>query len=158
MSSIERVNEPPDTYRLAFWVWVRRWLHIPFQPALSVILALFQIWTLSWKFNTICHLFISLCTALCRSDFFSFTSRRLMLLSVSYLLLTLALSPFFHFFPSFFVFSLGLLSGASWGNAWSLSVCATINVLVFLFVSHAFLPVHLSQSFSMHLQQPSSLS
>lgn len=156
MSAIERVNEPPDTYRPAFWVWARRWLHIPFQPALSGILALFQISTLSWKFNTVRHLFISLCTALCRSDFLSFTSRRLMLLSVSYLLL--ALSSFFHFFPSFFVFWLGLLSGASWGNAWSLSVCATIHVLVFLFVSRAFLPVHLSQSFSMHLQQPSSLS
>lgn len=67
-----------------------------------------------------------------------------MLLAVSYLLLTLALSAFFHFFsppPSpFFVFWLGLLSGASWGNAWSLSVGTTIHVCVFLFVSRAFFP------------------
>lgn len=48
----------------------------------------------------------------------------------------------FTFYPPPPLFWLGLLSGASWGKAWSLSVCATVHVLVFLFVSRALLPLH----------------
>lgn len=59
------------------------------------------------------------------SLFLSFASTRLMLVSVFYLLLTLSLYSLCHFFSFFFVFWLGLLSGALWGNACSFcqSVC-----------------------------------
>lgn len=148
MSSRERVNEPPDTFRPVSWVpGVRRPLRILSQPPLSVVSASATVSDINFA-SVLSPVYFSLYFFL-SLQFFPFTSRRLMLLAVFYLLLTLALSAFFHFFspppPSpFFVFWLGLLSGASWGNAWSLSVGTTIHVCVFLFVSCAFFPPSIS--------------
>lgn len=83
------------------------------------------------KLSTVaCHLCVFLCNAFCLwflffLFFLSFASTRLMLVSVFYLLLNLSLNSLCHFFSFFFVFWLGLLSGALWGNACSFcqSVC-----------------------------------
>lgn len=133
--SIKGVNEPLDGYRPAFWVsGVRSWLHILFQLVnYFLVRHCFTYRLCPQSLSTVCQLYFSLCSSLCRADFFSFASCRLMLLSVFYLLLTV--SVFFTFFPSSFVFLLGLLSGALWGNVSSLCLsiypCACLHVCVF---------------------------
>lgn len=148
MSSKERVNEPPDTFRPVIWVpGVRRQLRILSQPPLSVVSAsamvsdIDSVLNFCFSFVTCLLLFVLLSVAPILPLYQLQIDASCCLLSVADSGSVCFLSLFFSPPPSpFFVFWLGLLSGASWGNAWSLSVGTTIHVCVFLFVSRAFFP------------------
>lgn len=82
-----------------------------------------------------------------------FSARSMALTSLICCWLVNLSSLFSLFLPSALFFWLGLLSGVSWGNAWSLPVClCLLSMLFFLCVCVHCLPTYPS------LQQPSSLS
>lgn len=93
-----------------------------------------------------CHLFISLRAALCRSDLSSFASCRPMLLSVLYLLLTLALSSFFYFLSPLLLFS-GL---DCFQEPHGVKPDLSLSVQLSMCSSSSLCPVHSFLSISLH--------
>lgn len=144
------------------WVQINHWLISLSHQSTAAVLThasgylQHRFWHLPWFSLINPVLILCLLSPVCFSVrrlvllwFFSLASSTLMLLFVFLSVADpLSLSSFFHLCPPFVVFWLGLLSGALWGNACSLSlslalpVNRSVHVFVFLFMSPlSFLPI-----------------
>lgn len=166
MSSKERVNEPPDTFRPVIWVpGVRRQLRILSQPPLSVVSASATVSDIDSVLN-FCVSFVT-CLLLCvLLSVAAILPLYQLQIDASCCLLSVAdsgsvcfLSLFFSPLPPPSLFS-GLDCFQEPHGVMpdlSLSVQLSMCVSSCLCLVH-FFPIHLHRSSSMHLQQPSSLS